>query len=99
MAAPAQGPVVHQDDVGEWMGRVKEVVNKPDVLSAPRPAGASKWHFDFFGCFDPIDTCELHESSTQASLIRIRLNHLLLPLRHLWQDSSSSPKGCQHEGL
>jgi len=53
----SQTPVVHQDDVGDWINRVKGVVNKPDTLTAPRPAGASAWHNDFFGCFDPIDTC------------------------------------------
>lgn len=65
MAAPA--PAVHQDDVGDWLNRVKEVVNKPDILSAPRPAGASPWHFDFFGCFDPIDTCALYQASYTRS--------------------------------
>jgi hypothetical protein len=59
MASSNQAPMVHQDDVGEWIGRVKEVVNKPAILSDARPAGASKWHTDFFGCFDPIDTCKL----------------------------------------
>jgi hypothetical protein len=61
--ASAPAPAVHQDDVGEWLNRVKEVVNKPDILTAPRPAGASPWHFDFFGCFDPIDTCALYQAS------------------------------------
>ena len=60
--ASAPAPAVHQDDAGEWINRVKDVVNKPDILSAPRPADAGKWHFDFFGCFDPIDTCRVYQA-------------------------------------
>jgi hypothetical protein len=55
--AQSQPPAVQTDDATEWINRVKEVVAKPDILSAPPPAGASPWHEDFFGCFDPIDTC------------------------------------------
>jgi len=50
-------PAVRTDDVSDWVGRVKEVVSKPAILTDPRPAAATPWKTDFFGCFDPIDTC------------------------------------------
>lgn len=50
-------PAAQPDDVGEWMARVKEVVAKPDILTAAPPQGAGKWHEDFFAFFDPVDTC------------------------------------------
>jgi hypothetical protein len=58
----SQAPAVHTDDVSDWTNRVKEVVNKPAILSDPRPAGAAPWKTDFFGCFDPIDTCSLRDT-------------------------------------
>lgn len=59
MASSAPPPAVHTDDATDWINRVKEVVAKPAILSDPRPAGAQPWKKDFFGCFDPIDTCPL----------------------------------------
>lgn len=55
-AAP---PTSQPDDVNDWINRVKDVAAKPAILTDPRPAGAAPWKTDFFGCFDPVDTCQL----------------------------------------
>jgi len=62
---------VHTDDVGDWLNRVKEVVSKPAILSDPRPAGATPWKSDFFGCFDPVDTCSLSYALHRVAMINI----------------------------
>lgn len=71
MADQAPPPAVHTDDASEWIGRVKEVVSKPAILSDPRPAGASPWKTDFFGCFDPVDTCSLPYALHHVTMINI----------------------------
>jgi hypothetical protein len=64
-------PAVRTDDVSDWVGRVKEVVSKPAILTDPRPAAATPWKTDFFGCFDPIDTCLLSYTLRRITTINI----------------------------
>jgi len=41
----------------EWIGRVRDFVNKPNVVTDKAPEQHQEWHFRMFGCFSPIDTC------------------------------------------
>ncbi|KAL3417218.1 hypothetical protein PVAG01_11218 [Phlyctema vagabunda] len=50
-----QGGARQNDDVADWVGRVKEVVNTPAIITAPKQGQA--WHESFFGCLNPIDLC------------------------------------------
>jgi len=54
--AAAPPPQHQNDDVTDWLDRVKGAVATPAVITAPKPS-ASAWHTSFFGCFEPIDTC------------------------------------------
>lgn len=49
--------VIDQNEVHEWVGRFKEVVAKPEIVTAKAPATAAPWHTGLFDCFNPIDTC------------------------------------------
>lgn len=55
--AQQQQQTVQTDDVNDWINRAKDFINKPATITAPAPANAQPWYTDFFGCFDPIDTC------------------------------------------
>lgn len=52
----SMNPPPHQDDVADWVGRLKGAVAEPAVFTTPNTDG-QKWHVDFFNCFNPIDTC------------------------------------------
>jgi len=55
---PGQGPsAIDQNDVNDWVGRLKEFVAKPAVITSPAPADHQPWNTAFFGCLDPIDLC------------------------------------------
>jgi Cys-rich protein (TIGR01571 family) len=63
MSAPQQNTTtstaaaaVHPDDVNAWIGRFKDTINKPEIITKPT-TGPNSWSSSFFGCFDPIDTC------------------------------------------
>ncbi|MCJ1475077.1 hypothetical protein MMC13_003737 [Lambiella insularis] len=47
------------DDVNDWINRVKDVVAKPETVTAPAPANATPWHERMLSFFDPIDTCAI----------------------------------------
>jgi len=54
--AAAPGQAVPVDDVTDWINRVKGVVEKPETVTAPAPAGAVSWHERFVMFFEPVDT-------------------------------------------
>lgn len=87
------------DDISDWINRVKAFIAKPETVTAPAPAGASAWHERFIEFFDPIDTCLSLHLVSRLLLTIYRLYYMVLPLRHLRQDSSSSSQRCQLEGL
>jgi hypothetical protein len=101
MSQPDQQSVAQPDDVTHWVGRVKNLVDKPETLTGPGPAGAQPWHNRTLGCFDPIDTCkpQYYNMTFTHSLTDPRLVDLLLPMRHLWENPPPSQQGCFHAGL
>jgi len=52
---PQAAPPV--DDITDWVNRVKAVVEQPETVTAPAPAGAAPWHNRFIEFFAPVDTC------------------------------------------
>lgn len=57
MSQQPQDPVIKGDEVNDWMERVRGAVAKPDTITGPAGHNARPWYSDFFGCFNPIDTC------------------------------------------
>ncbi|KAI1325950.1 duf614 domain-containing protein [Xylariaceae sp. FL0255] len=52
-----QGPI-DNNDVQFWTDKVNDVMKRPgEVINSKSAEGASSWYSNFFGCFDPIDTC------------------------------------------
>ncbi|RFU25880.1 hypothetical protein B7463_g10459, partial [Scytalidium lignicola] len=54
MANP-NAPRPADDDIGDWINRMKGFVNEPATVTARSGGGA--WYTSFFGCLTPIDTC------------------------------------------
>jgi hypothetical protein len=90
-APPAKAGPVDNKDVEEWKNRFNHVLgNAGEVVNSKASADAGDWSSGFFGCCNPIDTCMFDAEIVNWRLtIHSRLDHLLLPLRHLWQDSPS----------
>ncbi|KAH8805789.1 PLAC8 family-domain-containing protein [Xylogone sp. PMI_703] len=55
MANP-NAPRPADDDIGDWINRVKAFVNQPSTVTAAKP-GRNAWSTSFFGCLTPVDTC------------------------------------------
>ncbi|EXJ62726.1 hypothetical protein A1O7_03164 [Cladophialophora yegresii CBS 114405] len=55
--APAQGGMIDQKDVQDWMKRFNEGLADSSIIAAPSAPDARPWHTSFFSCFAPIDTC------------------------------------------
>ena len=50
-----QGGPQQNDDVADWLSRVKDAAATPATITAPKQG--EKWHESFFGCFTPVDIC------------------------------------------
>lgn len=57
--APAQKPVIDQDDVQDWVKRFNEALADSTVITGDAAPDARPWHESLFGCFMPIDTCAI----------------------------------------
>jgi len=55
--APAQKPVIDQDDVNDWVKRFNDALADSTVVTGAAAPDARPWAESFFGCFMPIDTC------------------------------------------
>lgn len=56
---PASGTAgaIDQKDVDDWMNRVRDMLAKPELFTAPKAPGGQPWHNSFFECFMPVDLC------------------------------------------
>ncbi|OCT50804.1 hypothetical protein CLCR_07738 [Cladophialophora carrionii] len=101
--APAQGGMIDQKDVQDWVQRFNEGLADSSVITAPSAPDARPWHTSFFSCFAPIDTCRCSSSighiSSDELIPQHRPDYLLRAMRDLRQDTPPKPKAWKHGWL